>query len=70
MEPLYIFHSNIFFVWKDPHVIKSFQWCKVVEDFLKLSSTKFSACLMPPRDYHRKVSYPRKQHRQKGLIMR
>ena len=53
--------------WRNPHLLRSFQWSKVPVNSLKFLSTEFAACTKPPsRDNHRKASYPRMQQRDQG----
>ena len=53
--------------WRNPHLLRSFQWSNVPVNFFKFLSTKFAAGLKPPsRDNYRKTSYPRTQQRDQG----
>ena len=46
-------------LWRNPHLIRSFQWSNVPLDFFEFLSTEFAACLKPPsRDNHCKASHP------------
>ena len=53
--------------WRNPHLLRSYQWSNVPVDFFQFLSIQFAASSKPPsRDNHRKASYSRTQQHDQG----
>ena len=56
-------------VWRNPHLLRSFQWSNVLVDLFEFLLTEFVACSKPPsRNNYHKVSYPRMQQCDQGGV--
>ena len=45
-----LFIAMTLHAWRNPHLLRSFQWSNVPVNFFKFLSTEFAACLKPPAE--------------------